>query len=147
MDLNWKYVPSETTALPTEPLSLLWARLCIYHSKDHSSLVVENGTRFNGSVHFHSNTNIWAYSMIFLNGPYPASFSLFSSFQNTVDSKQMFNIIINFYRWLDLNRGPLVSEATALPTESQPLPIIQWMFVALFCTVAANLTFSKAITV
>ena len=107
MDLNWKYVPSETTALPTEPLSLLWARLCIYHSKDHSSLVVENGTRFNGSVHFHSNTNIWAYSMIFLNGAYPASFSLFSSFQNKVDSKQMFNIIINFYRWLDLNHGPL----------------------------------------
>ena len=24
--------------------------------------------------------------------PFPASFSLFSSFQNTVDSKQMFNI-------------------------------------------------------
>ena len=28
----------------------------------------------------------------FLNGPNPASFSLFSSFQYTVDSKQMFNI-------------------------------------------------------
>ena len=28
----------------------------------------------------------------FLNGPFPASFSLFSSFQYTVDRKQMFNI-------------------------------------------------------
>ena len=28
----------------------------------------------------------------FLNGPFPASFSLFSSFRYTVDSKQMFNI-------------------------------------------------------
>ena len=28
----------------------------------------------------------------FLNGPSPASFSLFSSFLHTVDSKQMFNI-------------------------------------------------------
>ena len=32
-------------------------------------------------------------NQIFLkNGPFPASFSLFSSFQYTVDSKQMFNI-------------------------------------------------------
>ena len=29
---------------------------------------------------------------LFFNGPSPASFSLFSSFQYTVDSKQMFNI-------------------------------------------------------
>ena len=28
-----------------------------------------------------------------LNGPFPPSFSLFSSFQYTVDSKKMFNII------------------------------------------------------
>ena len=46
-------------------------------------------------------------------------FSLFSFFQYTVDSKQMFN---KFCRWLDSNRGPLVSKATALPTEPQPLP-------------------------
>ena len=46
-------------------------------------------------------------------------FSLFLSFQYTVDSKQMFN---KFCRWLDSNRGPLVSEATTLPTEPQPLP-------------------------
>ena len=51
-------------------------------------------------------------------------FSLFSSFQYTADSKQMFNKYINFCRWLDSSCRPLVSEATALPTESQPLPII-----------------------
>ena len=32
------------------------------------------------------------YIIVFLNGPFPASFSLFSAFQYTVDSKQMFNI-------------------------------------------------------
>ena len=42
-------------------------------------------------------------------------FSLFSSFQYTIDSTQMFNI--NFCRWLDSNHRPLLSEATALPTE------------------------------
>ena len=60
--------------------------------------------------------------LFFLNGPFPASFSLFLSFQYTVDSKQMFNININFCRWLDSNRRPLVSDATALPTEPQPQP-------------------------
>ena len=35
----------------------------------------------------------------------------------------MFNI--NFCRWLDSNRGPLQSEATPLPTEPQPQPIIK----------------------
>ena len=49
-------------------------------------------------------------------------FSLFSSFQYTIDSKQMFNIYIIFCQWLDSNRGPLVLEATPLPTEPQPLP-------------------------
>ena len=33
----------------------------------------------------------------------------------------MFN---TFCRWLDSNRGPLVSEATALPNERQPLPLV-----------------------
>ena len=32
----------------------------------------------------------------------------------------MFNI--NFCQWLDSNCGPLELEATALPTEPQPLP-------------------------
>ena len=34
----------------------------------------------------------------------------------------MFNINVNFCWWLDSNRGPLVMEVTALPTEPQPLP-------------------------
>ena len=41
-------------------------------------------------------------------------FFLYFRLFNTVDSKQMFN---KFCRWLDTNRGPLVLEATALPTE------------------------------
>ena len=32
------------------------------------------------------------YNIVFLNGPFPGLFSLFSSFQYTVDSIQMFNI-------------------------------------------------------
>ena len=58
---------------------------------------------------------------IFLNGPFPGYFSLFLSFQYTVDSKQMFNKYINFCQWLDSNRGPL-------PTESQPLRLPQPRF-------------------
>ena len=52
------------------------------------------------------------------NGPFPASFFffLFSSFQYTVDSKQMFHLN-KTCRWLDSNCGPLVSVAAALPTE------------------------------
>ena len=53
-------------------------------------------------------------------GHYRPLFLYFRLF-NTVDSKQMFHIKACW--WLDLNRGPLVSEATALPTEPQPLPI------------------------
>ena len=37
---------------------------------------------------------------------------------NTVDKNKC---SIKFCRWLELNRGPLVSNATALPTEPQPL--------------------------
>ena len=51
-------------------------------------------------------------------GPLFHYFRLF----NTVDSKQLFN---KFCRWLDSNRRPLVLEATALPTEPQPLPQIE----------------------
>ena len=64
----------------------------------------------------------WHRDCFFKNGLYLAFFSLFLSFQYTVDRKKMFNININFCRWLDLNRGPLVLEATTLPTEPQPLP-------------------------
>ena len=54
----------------------------------------------------------------------PSLFFFISSFQNTVDSKQMFNLNINPCRWLDSNRGPPVLEATAQPTEPQPLPCL-----------------------
>ena len=39
---------------------------------------------------------------------------------STVNSKYVFNKIC---RWLDWNRGPLVSQVTFLPTEPQPLSI------------------------
>ena len=32
-------------------------------------------------------------------------------------------LIIKFRRWLDSNHGPLVLEATSLPTDPQPLPL------------------------
>ena len=57
-------------------------------------------------------------SVFFLNGPFPASFSLFLSFLQTVNSKKMFN---KSCQWLDSNLGPLILEATALPTAPQPL--------------------------
>ena len=41
-------------------------------------------------------------------------------FFNRVDSKQIFNIKV--WPSLDSNHGPLMSEATALPTAPQPLP-------------------------
>ena len=55
-------------------------------------------------------------SLFLKNEPFPVSFSLFSSFQYIVDSKQMFNI--NFFcQSLNSNCGPLVLDATTLPTE------------------------------
>ena len=62
--------------------------------------------------------NMGARYILFKNGPFPASFSLFLSFQYSLQLT-MFNII---FKWLDLNCGTLVSEATTLPTEPQPLP-------------------------
>ena len=46
-------------------------------------------------------------AVLFLNGSFRASLSLFLPFQ---------------YSWLYLNRGPLALEATALPTEPKLLP-------------------------
>ena len=75
----------------------------------------------------HQNYDNWIYStrlyLITFNCFYakkaiPGLFFLYFRLFNTVDSKQMFN---KFCRWLDSNRGPLVLEATALPTEPQPL--------------------------
>ena len=55
---------------------------------------------------------------LFLNGPFPASFSLFSSFQYTVDSKQMFDI----NKILPMTGFEPQASGIALPTEPQPLP-------------------------
>ena len=52
----------------------------------------------------------------------PGLFFVYFRLFNTVASTQMFHIKV--CRWLDSNRGPLVSEATALPTEPQPNLII-----------------------
>ena len=45
-------------------------------------------------------------------------FSLYFCLFNTVVN----NVQLKFSPGLDSNRGPMVSEATALPTEPQPLP-------------------------
>ena len=57
--------------------------------------------------------------VFFKNGLFTASFRYFC-LSNTVDGKQKF--FIKVFQWLDSNSGPLVSEATALPSELQPLP-------------------------
>ena len=49
-------------------------------------------------------------------------FSLISSFQRLTAKM----LLIKFYRWLDLNRGPLVLEAP-LQIEPQPLPKSFWI--------------------
>ena len=74
-------------------------------------------------------------------GTFYASISLVSSFQ-FVDNKQMF--IINSAYDCGLNHGPLVSEATILPTEPQPLPLklkrtcCPSVFEARFCVFATT---------
>ena len=45
-----------------------------------------------GSLRLSSKEQSLFLEPFFLNGPFPTSFSLFLSFQYTVDSKQMFNI-------------------------------------------------------
>ena len=78
-----------------------------------------------GMVHFSPNAATTfeksGFSFNVLNGPFPASSNFILSFQySTVDCKQMF--YIKFCQRLDSNRGHLVSETTALPTEPQQLP-------------------------
>ena len=75
---------------------------------------------------------------IFLkNGPFSASFLYFCLF-NTADIN-MFNI--NFCRWLDLNCRPLELEATALPTEPQPLPCLSFYVRNFFISLLTNYVF------
>ena len=53
------------------------------------------------------------------NGLFPASFFFIFVFSIQLT---VINVQYKFCGWLDSNRIPLVSEATALPTEPQPLP-------------------------
>ena len=53
-------------------------------------------------------------SKVFSNGPFPTSFSLFLSFQQ---SWQQINVLLKIHQSHDSNRVPLVLESTALPTE------------------------------
>ena len=104
----------------------------IYCSKIASALVRKHW-------YINSETRLGSFRKIFFskNGPFPASFYLFSSFQYTVDSKQTFNI--NFFcQWLDSKRGPLVLEETALPTEPQPLPIRKIFALQVFLKTCLN---------
>ena len=77
------------------------------------------------------------------NGPFSDSFSLFLSIQYSL---QKTKVQYKFGRWLDLNHGPLVSEATALLTDPQPLPrlLLLEKFVRCFAfKFALNFTVSK----
>ena len=60
----------------------------------------------------------WFACFFYQNGPFPGTFSLFRPL-GTVNSKY---IQYKFCQRLDSNRGRLVSEANAMPTEPQPLP-------------------------
>ena len=61
----------------------------------------------------------WAFSGLF--------FFIFRLFNTQLTVYNNSSILINVCRWLDSNRGPLALEATALPTEPQPLPKFNWV--------------------
>ena len=62
------------------------------------------------------NTPVSIRVLCILKGQFAASFSLISCFRYSWQYK--------VWRWLDSNRGPQLLEATALPTDPQPLSII-----------------------
>ena len=55
----------------------------------------------------------------------PSLFLFIFVFSIHLRVNKLTNVQYKFCRWLDFNRRPLVSEATTLPTEPQPLPWIQ----------------------
>ena len=74
--------------------------------------VGSNRQKLNGGVHLQ---NLWP-RFYFLFRPLPTSFFfvfVFSTASQYINHKNC--------RWLDLNQGPLEIDATALPTEPQPL--------------------------
>ena len=77
-------------------------------------LVVMEGDSYSRGCEFESHS--WK-----LNNYFSYFFFYFRLF-NTQLTVNKCSIQINFYRRLNSNRTPLVMEATALPTEPQPLP-------------------------
>ena len=69
-------------------------------------------------LEFKFSRDLIIFKITYLNEPFPASF--FSIFNCSTVSN---NCVLKFCWWLVSNRGHLVSEATALPTEPQQLPI------------------------
>ena len=68
-------------------------------------------------------------NFFFLNGPFPASFFFIFCLYNTqLTVYNNCSLLLNFCRWLDSNRGPLELEGTALPTEPQPLPKLNYFY-------------------
>ena len=53
-------------------------------------------------------------------------------FQMVLSQPHFLYFVFSIPQWLDSNRRPLVSKATALPTESQPLPTSQKSFPNIF---------------
>ena len=84
-------------------------------SKDLGVLVVT----LNCSSHQKNYSFITRWIHLLKNGPFPATFFLIFVFSTQLTENKC---SIKVCRWLDLNRGSLVSEATALPAKPQPLP-------------------------
>ena len=55
-------------------------------------------------------------------GPFPASLFIFVFSIQLIINKLTNKCSIKFCQWLESNHGPLILQATALPTEPQPLP-------------------------
>ena len=67
------------------------------------------------------NLDVKLQQIHFLNGPFPFSFIYIFLFSVQFTE----NIQYYFFLWLDSNCGPLESEATTQPTETQPLHLQQ----------------------
>ena len=106
--------PSERSAQPWSLFASFWEAIFLSYkiSRNCTTLQVTGLI-----VAVFSISYFWAG---FLKGHSRPLFLYFSSFQYTFINTQMFNIKV--FRWLESDRGPLVSEATALPAEPQPLP-------------------------
>ena len=62
----------------------------------------------------------------FKNGLFRPLFGLFSSFLQFSQQLTVNMFVVKFCSWLDSNRGPLVLEATTLPTKPQSSDLYFW---------------------